>query len=210
VLFDEMDDNSILITPHRYTPRYDQRDKTGIYCVQFVVIKNNTNGIIALKWWRDVCLEWCYSRFEDGKFGDQKYLDDWPTRFEGVHVLKHLGGGVAPWNMQQYAFKLEKGKLIGQTLKNREKFEIIFFHFHSLMFISPNYFSPRPYYQRNDSAMNLLFNPYIKMILHIREQYPSIKKTERYLHGWIYYKYILEIFLRRGFKELHYKKILHK
>jgi hypothetical protein len=65
----------------------------------------------ALNYWRESCIDWCYARAEDGKFGDQKYLDDWTTRFENVHVLAHLGGGLAPWNMQQYDFKKLNHKL---------------------------------------------------------------------------------------------------
>jgi hypothetical protein len=205
-----MENNSVLITPHRYTPKYNQEEKTGIYCVQFVTFKKDERGLNVLNWWRKACLEWCHNRFEDGKFGDQKYLDDWPVRFEGVYVSQHLGGGIAPWNMQQYFFEWRNEKLTGHVLKTGETFEVIFFHFHSLMFVSPDYFSPRPYYQRNDSVISLLFNPYVKTIKHIREHYPPVKRVERYLHGWLYFKYLAETFLRRGFKEFHYKKILHK
>ena len=103
ILLDEMGDDDVLITEHRYTSQYDFTSLTGIYCVQFMSFKNTTNGLSVLNWWRSECLKWCYDRFEDGKYGDQKYLDDWPTRFTGIHVLQHLGGGMAPWNMQQYA-----------------------------------------------------------------------------------------------------------
>ncbi len=110
ILLDEFDKSrkSVLITEHRYTKEYDQSSTSGIYCVQFMTFKNNFEGKKILNWWQERCIEWCFNRYEDGKFGDQKYLDDWLTRFEGsVHVLEHLGGGVAPWNVQQY--DLSKG-----------------------------------------------------------------------------------------------------
>ena len=154
ILLDEMDESeSVLITPHRYTPQYDQSEKTGIYCVQFVYFRNNQQGRKVLTWWRKACLEWCYNRFEDGRFGDQKYLDDWPERFEGVHVLQHLGGGVAPWNMQQYRFEQQGKEIIGIELETEKQFPLVFYHFHSLVFVTPFYFSPRPYYKRNDSTI---------------------------------------------------------
>ena len=78
-----------------------------------------------LNWWRESCNAWCYARLEDGKFGDQKYLDDWTIRFEGVHVLENLGGGVAPWNIQQYKFE-------------EKPFELVFYHFHGFKFLENN------------------------------------------------------------------------
>ncbi|NOT74810.1 MAG: glycosyl transferase [Cyclobacteriaceae bacterium] len=134
VLNKEMGEKSILITEHRYTPEYDQSSGNGIYCVQYINFKNDTNGMRALTWWKDRCIEWCFNRAEDGKFGDQKYLDDWTTRFEGVHVLQNLGGGVAPWNVQQYNIE-RKGKGYQITDKNGVTDELVFYHFHWVKFL---------------------------------------------------------------------------
>lgn len=130
ILIAEMGSKSVLITKHRYTKEYDQSDTSGIYCVQFVTFKNDESGLKVLRWWRNSCIDWCYARNEDGKFGDQKYLDDWTTRFEGVHVLKHLGGGLAPWNIQQYDFKRISGKITGVSKTDGEEFYPVFYHFH--------------------------------------------------------------------------------
>ena len=211
VLLDEMKaDESILITPHNYTKEYDQSEKSGIYCVQFVTFKNDEQGLMALNWWRNACLDWCYNRMEDNRFGDQKYLDDWSTRFKGVHVLQHLGGGVAPWNMQQYHFTQNENGIAGNVLATGAKFEVVFFHFHSLMFVRPCFFSPRPRYRRSNSVIELIFNPYVKAIQQIRAQHPQIAAKEHYLKGWKLMKYLLEVFVRRGFKELHYIRLIHK
>jgi hypothetical protein len=73
LLLDEVPaEYSVLITEHRYTKPYDQSATSGKYCVQFMYFKNDTNGMKVLNWWRNACIEWCYNRMEDGKFGDQK------------------------------------------------------------------------------------------------------------------------------------------
>jgi hypothetical protein len=135
-LFDEMAESSILITEHRYTPRYDKSRLSGKYCVQFISFRNDERGLTALRWWRNRCLEWCYARLEEGKFGDQMYLDDWTTRFEGVHVLRHLGGGVAAWNVQQYSVTDEGGEIMGKEISTGRDFELIFYHFHYVRFFA--------------------------------------------------------------------------
>ena len=209
-VFDEMGDHSILITPHHYTLKYDQSLKSGIYCVQFMVFKNDERGLTALNWWRKACIDWCFNRFEDGKFGDQKYLDDWPERFAGVYVSEHLGVGVAPWNMQQYIFTKEKEAISGTEISSGKKFQVIFFHFHSLAFVTPSYFSPRPYYKRTESAIRLLFNPYRKEIVNIRNMFSQVKDAEVYLSGYLRIKHLAELLIRRGLKELCHIKLLHQ
>lgn len=125
-IFTEAKNASILLTEHRYLPEYDQSATSGIYNVQFMMFRRNIEGLNALKWWRDRCIEWCYARFENGKFGDQKYLDDWKERFPGVHIVEHLGSGLAPWNAAQYNLT-KKGENIFV-----EEYPLIFYHFHAL------------------------------------------------------------------------------
>tara|TARA_B100001093_G_scaffold100534_1_gene92611 strand:+ start:16044 stop:16970 length:927 start_codon:yes stop_codon:yes gene_type:complete len=87
----------VLITEHSYDEDYDQSEKYGKYCVQFMTFKRGGERI--RKWWEEKCLEWCFAKFENGKFGDQKYLDDWLERFpQQVHVLSQKESIQAPWN----------------------------------------------------------------------------------------------------------------
>lgn len=100
----EASGKSVLITDHAYAPEYDESVTSGQYCVQFMTFVRE-GGETVRAWWEARCLEWCFARVEDGKFGDQKYLDDWPERFpEHVHVLRNKELLLAPWNATRYPF----------------------------------------------------------------------------------------------------------
>jgi hypothetical protein len=171
VLIEEMDSNSILITEHRYTKDYNQSKYSGIYCVQLMCFKNDHNGMRALNWWRDRCIEWCYARHEDGKFGDQKYLDDWLTRFEGVHVLQHPAGGVAPWNLQQFRFFEKDNSIFIGEKKSGAIYPLIFFHFHGVKFYTDNYISCcEALYQIENNAKEIIYLPYFNSLITIEDQ----------------------------------------
>ena len=129
ILIDEMeDDEDVLLTEHRYARNTYYG---GRFCVQFTTFKNTENGRKILDWWIERCMEWCGEKEEDGKFGDQMYLEDWPERFKGVHVLRHLGGGVAPWNAIDYDFHKNGDSIIGKKLKTGEAFDMVFYHYHN-------------------------------------------------------------------------------
>ncbi len=177
-LLDEFDRSgaSVLITPHRYTRRYDISWRSGIYCVQFITFRSDERGLQALDWWREKCLEWCYARVEKGKFGDQRYLDDWPTRFSGIHVLDHLGGGVAPWNVQQYDIVRENGRIQGKERSTGRKFDVVFFHFHSVRFLTNGYIDLGDYYLM-PFIKRLLYQPYVATLEHVASDIRSIDAT---------------------------------
>ena len=94
----------VLITDHAYAPEYDQSATSGQYCVQFMIF-TRYGGEMVRKWWEDRCIEWCFARYEDGKCGDQKYLDDWPERFsEYVHVLANKELTLGPWSATRFPY----------------------------------------------------------------------------------------------------------
>jgi hypothetical protein len=135
-LFGEFDASGakVLITDHGYAPEHDQSATSGQYCVQFMTFERDGSEPVR-QWWQERCLEWCFARFEDGKFGDQKYLDDWPHRFAGlVHVLREQQLAQAPWNASRFPYS-----------------QAVFFHFHGLRILphrrldlGPNHPLPAP------------------------------------------------------------------
>ena len=114
----------VLITEHAFAPEYSTNIRFGRFCVQFMTFRNTEPGRRVLHWWQNRCLEWCYAREEDGKFGDQKYLDDWPERFaDEVHVLRQVEKTLAPWNVDHFTnlYRLARP---------------VFYHFHSLRIVT--------------------------------------------------------------------------
>jgi hypothetical protein len=155
-LFEEMGDESVLITPHRFSPEYAQNAENGIYNVQFMTFRRDARGLEALHWWHERCIEWCYYRLEDGKLGDQKYLDDWPERFDGVHVLQHKGGGLAPWNALQYRVARRDGAVFV------DEQPLIFFHYHRVRLRhGGNHDWYPPGYHVRRSTARLVYRPYL-------------------------------------------------
>ncbi|MFH1827610.1 MAG: glycosyl transferase [bacterium] len=202
ILIDELGADSILITEHRYTPAYDQSSTSGKYCVQFITFKNNKEGLNVLTWWRKACLQWCYARFEDNKFGDQKYLDDWPKRFKGIHILQHLGGGVAPWNVQQYEFARIKNQIVGRDKITRRVFTLIFYHFHGLNIYNIFNFLPRIIpkgYFINKSIKRLIYQEYLNSIKSVIRQDDKSSYSPMpnfiYLMDYLYYYFVKNPYL---------------
>jgi hypothetical protein len=183
LLINEMGDNAVLITEHRYSAEHDQSELSGIYCVQFVTFKNTTEGMTALRWWMNACLEWCYARFEDGKFGDQKYLDDWTTRFTGVHVLQHRGGGIAPWNATDYTYVSHQGK-VSVTTNEGENLPLVFYHFHDFRYCAEQSFRlTAEQYTLDSDVKRIVYGAYLKALAvaeaQVRAVQPSAVLHER-------------------------------
>jgi len=118
-IFEELGDRSILIVGHRFPERLRHLESQfGIYNVGLLAFRNDPPGKGCLQWWRDRCLEWCSDRPESGRFADQKYLDDWPIRFEGVVVVQNKGAGLAPWNHMNYMVRFQDDTITEDGLRD--------------------------------------------------------------------------------------------
>lgn len=136
-IFEETGPNSIAIIEHRFPPRLKHLESNGRFCVQWVSFRRNEEGMACLSRWRDQCIEWCYYQSEDGRMGDQKYLDEWPSRYpSSCHIIQHKGAGTAPWNYSQYTFSEAAD---GRIMVDDDP--LIFYHFHQFQLLEGGRYS---------------------------------------------------------------------
>lgn len=149
VIFDEFEKSGkeVLITEHAFDKEYEQSLLLGQFCVQFIIY-NRQGSEEILKWWKDRCIEWCYNRWEDGKYGDQKYLDQWPILFpEKVHILQNLNYILAPWNAGRY-----------------KPSDLILWHFHGLRLLTNGRVLLHSRYKISNEIDREVYYPYLKLL----------------------------------------------
>lgn len=129
---DELRSASILINLQDLSIEYADHQAAGKFNVGVMAFRNDCDGRACLMWWREQCLQSCRYRPEEGLYGDQHMLDDWPERFKGVVVSTAKGLRAAPWNIGKYEVRQWRGDAV---LINGEP--LICFHFHALRFCSP-------------------------------------------------------------------------
>ena len=134
---------SVFITEHAYEARYDQTDTSGRFCVQYIIF-NREGSQPVLESWQRQCLDWCFAAQEAGRFGDQMYLDDWPTDFPGqVVVARNPAWFIAPWNAARFGYG-----------------DAILYHFHGLKLLTRDRLQLTTYYSLPDEILRRVYGPY--------------------------------------------------
>jgi hypothetical protein len=197
LIFEEFEASKkhVLITDHAYSPDCDQSPVSGEFCVQFMCF-TRIGGELVRKWWEERCVEWCFNRFEDGKLGDQRYLDNWPKQFQKlVHVLQNKELALAPWNATRFPF--------GGS---------VFYHFHGLRIVSETsvrtggYSLPTPVLQyiyepylsdlnkaiEKIISIGMKINPQIKSIGIIEKTYMTLSKIRKAIRAHLCYEMTLK------------------
>lgn len=184
-LFNEIANHSIAIIAHRFPAAFRKAERHGIFNVGWVTFRRDENGISCLQQWREQCLKSCSDRGNNGRFADQKYLDDWPSRFQNVVVLQHKGANLAPWNLANYRISVHGGKIYVDDEP------LIFFHFHGLRPLNGYVYGPQfQHYGVTAFApiVRQIYAPYIRKIATVAtelrkescasEPIPFLRKSE--------------------------------
>jgi hypothetical protein len=156
---------NVLIHEHRFSPdRIAHEASSGRFNVGLVGFRVGPEGRDCVERWRAQTIEKC--EIGPGHYGDQKYLEEWPSRYPGVRILHNIGGGVAPWNVNQYRLGRHGGV---PTVDGKP---IIFYHYHALeTLIEPRWglIAVRPSigYRFSRRAMNILYGSYARELRRI-------------------------------------------
>jgi len=93
---------------------------------------------------------------------------------KGFMSFKHLGGGIALWNIQDYSFENGNSQIIG-IKATREKFEVIFYHFHYVRFYSNKLarFATQVELGRinlADDVIYIFYKPFVKLLIQLKRK----------------------------------------
>jgi lipopolysaccharide biosynthesis glycosyltransferase len=168
-LEDELDKNSILLTPHILSPfkadgkRPFEREmlKNGIFNGGFFALRNDEQGRAFLNWWKERMIDQCYVNLKEGMFVDQKWLNLAPLYFSSLKWLQHPGCNMAYWNLHERNLS----KAGDRFLVNNQA--LLFFHFSGYSMQSPDLISRHQdrISMNENSALKELFNLYHATLL---------------------------------------------
>lgn len=167
-IFVTFSDYSVAIIPHNYSKKMERKlEKFGKYNVGMVIFKSDSEGTKVLEWWYQSCLEWCFDYALNGKFADQKYLENFSNISDRVQVIKHLGANLAPWNIDNY----EISKSHNSILVNNHK--LIFFHFHNLKIFKKLFLLPHIYFRApvKVNVKEYIYRQYIQELTKLSSDY---------------------------------------
>lgn len=168
-LFMEKPDAVLYLVDHNNSKEFLQTYETsGRFNTGFVGCRNSDTARNAVKWWRDRCVQRCFSTPDpiNKLFGDQRYVERWLELFDGVHVVENKGANVAVWNIRGYNIS---SKNDGVYVDDNP---LIFYHFSGFCILNENEFSLTWFQPIEENTLNLIYLPYMK---HLRENIRSVE-----------------------------------
>jgi hypothetical protein len=160
-IFTEWGDYSVTLTGEKWLEEHSMLGETnGIYNTGFMGFKRDEYSMECLHWFRENLIEWCFDRWEKGRWSDQVYANDWPDRFQNVGVIENVGVNLTPYIINYRLLESPVIKTDQDILINNEK--IIFFHFYGFKYYDGNVFDICNYVMNcRDDVTKHIYIPYI-------------------------------------------------
>lgn len=133
-IYEQHPDAEIFLTPHLLASdgRVDQYElhmlQGGIYNGGFVGLRQGTQSLEFLAWWKKRMAEYCYQG-KPGLFVDQLWLNHVPAYFDKTCILQDAGYNVAYWNLP--------GRRISGQYRVNESSDLVFFHYSGYKLAEP-------------------------------------------------------------------------
>lgn len=153
---------SVAYCDHCYSRQQKLLNKLyGRFNGGFIYIKKDINGKNFLKQWSILCKKWCTFEPHNGKFSDQKYLENLRSKIKNLKIISQPGINLAPWNLEN-----KKIYTINKKIFVNEE-ELIFFHFHGIRAISRKIYLlglSNYLFKINNDVKEIIFKKYLTLL----------------------------------------------
>ena len=182
-VFDEIGKSSIALVPNNFSPNREAQKHHGKFGVSWLTLRRNKHALNALNWFRDKCIEWCYDRIENNKYGDQGYLELLAKTFPNVVQLNRPGIILGVWNIDNFQLNYVDEIIVVSG------YPIISFHFQGVWADQSNQFDcelPENYEKHGSIITNQIYHTYckylFKILSRIQASWPEVnlKRIQRY------------------------------
>lgn len=129
----EIPSGNISIVRHNFSDRLAKEfPNSGEFNVSWVSMPTNEVGRLCAKLWSEECFALCpdipVEHLGRTIYGDQRYLDTWPSIFgDAITIFQNPGVGLAPWNYENYKIDHDQFWMV-------DNHKLIFYHFSSHQF----------------------------------------------------------------------------
>jgi hypothetical protein len=93
------DTDNVLLTSHNFARKNLDLRVYGEFNTGFIAFRRSAAGMKVASWWLERCLDWCKDVVENGKFADQKYLENFSSVAPGVKISQDFGLNLGPWGL---------------------------------------------------------------------------------------------------------------
>lgn len=172
-LLKEGQKGSAQVIEHRFSSTLEHLLVYGRFNVGWIGFSTSQEGLELIKDYRDSCIEWCYDRLEDERYGDQKYLDKWPEKFPNCIVSQYKGANVATWNIAERSLSMKNGEYY------IDDDQLIFYHFQGVARMKSGNYVIKGDPLNLGVYFELLYSPYLHELSRIEQEFDfKSKKIE--------------------------------